>query len=257
MSDDRGRFEIAARDLQTTVRYAGASGDYNPLHYDQAAAERAGFARVLVHGGWLAAHCEYLLAPLADYRSMSVRFERPVMIGESLSLDWSRDDLGVEGVLSGDGVRRVTARLDHEPPVYDRPNDWEQVIDPYPWVIEEGALRLFVEAVAGNRWAEVKLPLSFMLNSGRWSPAKGSIVQALGFSYDRMLHGTTQTDVFGALPQQGDSFTVSTAYANRTAKPHREGGTMRFADIVSEIADESGEPRIRITNRFIERPKRG
>lgn len=256
MSEQTGSFQIEPCDLLTTVRYAGASGDYNPLHYDPAAATTARFDRVLVHGGWLAAHCEHLLAPLIDYRSLAVKFERPVMIGDALSLDWTRDSKGIEGVVSGDGVRRVSARLNHEPVTDERPDDFKPVLDPYHWVVEEGALRLFIEAVTGKRWAQGKFPLSFLLNIGRWSPSNVSIVRQLGFDYARLLHGTTQTDLYGNLPVSGERFIVSTAYGNRTEKEHRDGGTMRFADTIQEISDEAGQLRARITNRFIERPKR-
>lgn len=256
MPEQGGQFEIAPRDLLTTVRYAGASGDYNPLHYDPEAARRARFDRVLVHGAWLAAHCEYLLAPLTDYASLSVRFEKPVMIGEALQLDWVRDADGIEGILSGNDTRRVSVRLNQRPAGAARPDDYEPVLEPFRWVPEEGALRLFWEAVTDDRWTEGKFPLSFLLTSSRWSPSNTSLVRQLGFDYARLLHGTTQTELFGALPEAGESFMVSSAYANRTEKPHREGGIMRFADIISDISDDSGTLRARIANRFVERPKK-
>jgi acyl dehydratase len=35
---------------QDLIRYAAASGDFNPIHYDSAAAEAAGLPGVVVHG---------------------------------------------------------------------------------------------------------------------------------------------------------------------------------------------------------------
>jgi acyl dehydratase len=37
-------------DLQTLVRYAGASGDFNPIHYDERYATAAGLPGVIGHG---------------------------------------------------------------------------------------------------------------------------------------------------------------------------------------------------------------
>lgn len=37
-------------DMQTLVRYAGASGDFNPIHYDEQAALAAGLQGVIGHG---------------------------------------------------------------------------------------------------------------------------------------------------------------------------------------------------------------
>src|SRR4051794_19079186 len=39
-----------AIDLTTLVRYAGASGDYNPIHHDEAYARAAGLDGVMGHG---------------------------------------------------------------------------------------------------------------------------------------------------------------------------------------------------------------
>jgi acyl dehydratase len=37
-------------ELQTLVRYAGASGDFNPIHYDEQYAKAAGLDTVIGHG---------------------------------------------------------------------------------------------------------------------------------------------------------------------------------------------------------------
>ncbi len=67
------------------VRYAAASGDFNPVHFDHATARRAGFAGVLVHGmlmgSWLvqlaAAHSTHP-DPIASAR---LRFKNPLRPG--------------------------------------------------------------------------------------------------------------------------------------------------------------------------------
>lgn len=41
---------VYSLDRGTLVRYAGASGDFNPIHYDDATAEAVGLAGVIAHG---------------------------------------------------------------------------------------------------------------------------------------------------------------------------------------------------------------
>lgn len=71
------------------VRFAGAGGDFNPLHHDPEYAQRAGLPGVIAMGqmqaGMLAAwvsdlaHVEHLL-------SYTVRFAAPLFIGDTLVL---------------------------------------------------------------------------------------------------------------------------------------------------------------------------
>jgi 3-hydroxybutyryl-CoA dehydratase len=71
------------------VRFAGAGGDFNPLHHDEGYAARAGLPGVIAMGqmqagmlaSWLAdtVHVEHLL-------SYSVRFASPLLIGETLDM---------------------------------------------------------------------------------------------------------------------------------------------------------------------------
>ncbi|WOC13229.1 MaoC/PaaZ C-terminal domain-containing protein [Gordonia sp. MP11Mi] len=71
------------------VRYAGASGDFNPLHHDADYARRAGLPDVIAMGqmqaGMLATyltdqiHVEHL-------RSYTVRFAGPLRVGDTLEL---------------------------------------------------------------------------------------------------------------------------------------------------------------------------
>ena len=79
---------VAERDFPVTrdalVRYAGASGDFNPIHYRDDVAKQVGLPGVLAHGmltmglsiqpviSWLAGS-----AAVVDY---SVRFTKPVVV---------------------------------------------------------------------------------------------------------------------------------------------------------------------------------
>jgi 3-hydroxybutyryl-CoA dehydratase len=71
------------------VRFAGAGGDFNPLHHDPAVAARAGFPGVIAMGqlpagilaGWVSdwLGVEHVL-------SFEVRFVAPLLVGDTLTL---------------------------------------------------------------------------------------------------------------------------------------------------------------------------
>lgn len=87
------------------VRYAGASGDFNPIHYDHEAARGAGLDGIVVHGLLMGAWMTQLAAatssrpdPLAELR---LRFRAAMRPAVSTT---------IQGVISGepaDGLERV------------------------------------------------------------------------------------------------------------------------------------------------------
>jgi acyl dehydratase len=70
------------------VRYAGASGDFNPLHYDPTQARAAGFESVFAQGmftaGVLGSYAGDCLGPEA-LRALQVRFVSVVWPGDVLT----------------------------------------------------------------------------------------------------------------------------------------------------------------------------
>ncbi len=85
------RTEVVAENLSRTqiVQYAGASGDYNPLHSDEVYATKvAGFPTVFAHGMLTMGLTGRLLTDWAgDGRLLSygVRFEKQVWPGDTLT----------------------------------------------------------------------------------------------------------------------------------------------------------------------------
>src|SRR3954465_8550330 len=77
--------ELTRTDL---VMYAGASGDFNPMHHDEIAAQAAGLPSVFGHGMFTAgllpaAVTNYVgVGPLKSYR---VRFTKQTWPGETLT----------------------------------------------------------------------------------------------------------------------------------------------------------------------------
>ena len=94
---------------ESLVRYAGASGDFNPIHYRDDVAERVGLPGVLAHGMLTMGLAVETVVPwlgdagrIVDY---GVRFTRPVVVPDT--------DEGTEVVYTGtvtqvsDGVATV------------------------------------------------------------------------------------------------------------------------------------------------------
>ena len=69
---------------ETLVRYAGASGDFNPIHYRDDVAERVGLPGVLAHGMLtMGLAVETIVEWLGDSGRIleyGVRFTRPVVV---------------------------------------------------------------------------------------------------------------------------------------------------------------------------------
>ena len=76
------------------VRYQGASGDFNPVHHDDAFAKSAGMPGVfsvgMLQAGYLGTYCVELFGP-ESVRRLSVRFAQQV---------WPGDELACRGVIS-------------------------------------------------------------------------------------------------------------------------------------------------------------
>ncbi len=90
------------------VRYAGASGDFNPLHHDPDFARAAGLPDVMAHGmysaGLVASELERWFG-VGSMAAFAVRFRAPVWVGDRLLLSCD----GREG-----GKLELTLRRDNE-----------------------------------------------------------------------------------------------------------------------------------------------
>jgi len=86
---------VAERTVHLTrtslVRYAGASGDFNPIHYNDAVAARVGLPGVLAHGMLtMGLAVETIVEWLGDSGRIleyGVRFTRPVVVDTETGAD--------------------------------------------------------------------------------------------------------------------------------------------------------------------------
>lgn len=62
------------------VMYAGASGDFNPIHWNEHVAKSVGLPDVIAHGMYTQAQLGRLLGDPARIVSFSVRFSSPVVV---------------------------------------------------------------------------------------------------------------------------------------------------------------------------------
>ncbi|KMS69604.1 dehydratase [Streptomyces viridochromogenes] len=100
--------ELPAQDFPVTratlVQYAGASGDFNPIHWNEKFAKEVGLPDVIAHGMFTMAEAIRVVtdwtgdpAAVVEY---GVRFTKPVVV--------PNDDLGATIEVSG----KVAAKLD-------------------------------------------------------------------------------------------------------------------------------------------------
>jgi acyl dehydratase len=96
------RYAVRRADL---VRYAGASGDFNPIHWSDRVATSVGLPGVIAHGMYtmaLAARAVATWAPGAEVVDLGCKFTNPVVVPD--------DDQGVEVEVAGT-VKDVTDGL--------------------------------------------------------------------------------------------------------------------------------------------------
>ncbi|MEK3854595.1 MaoC/PaaZ C-terminal domain-containing protein [Cytobacillus sp. FSL H8-0458] len=92
------------------VRYAGASGDFNPIHTVVPIGEKAGLDGVIAHGMLIMGMAGEALAewfPRKDLRKFKVRFSKMTRPGEKLTIEgkvtgekWEDDEKRLTGEVS-------------------------------------------------------------------------------------------------------------------------------------------------------------
>ncbi|MGH3656842.1 MAG: MaoC/PaaZ C-terminal domain-containing protein [Micromonosporaceae bacterium] len=76
-------------------RYAGVSGDHNPIHLHPLTSKLAGFSRPIAHGMWTLARCLAALeGRLPDRYRVEVAFRRPISLPSTVGFRADRDGAG-------------------------------------------------------------------------------------------------------------------------------------------------------------------
>ena len=106
-----------------TVRYAGASGDFNPIHIDESFAREVGLPGRILHGLWTMAQVaraateagggpEALRSLSVEFRGMGRMEEEIVVSGQVTDAAESAGDGGGSGADGGAGGAVVRAKLE-------------------------------------------------------------------------------------------------------------------------------------------------
>jgi acyl dehydratase len=105
---------VVAVDRSRLVRYAGASGDFNPIHWNERVATGVGLDGVIAHGMLTMALAGRLVTDWAGdpgaIVSFEVRFTRPVVVPDPGSVDVTIDGRVADITDEPDGSR--AARID-------------------------------------------------------------------------------------------------------------------------------------------------
>ncbi len=104
--------EVVVEELEREdfVRYAGASGDFNPIHYDEPYAQDAGNESVFGQGMLTAGFASHLVSDwfgLDRVERFTIRFQSPVFPGDTITVTGEITD-----VEDGDAAAVVTTDLE-------------------------------------------------------------------------------------------------------------------------------------------------
>ena len=92
-------------------RYAGVSGDRNPIHLHALTAKPLGFSSAIAHGMWTKARCLAALeSTLPDAFGVDVRFRRPIMLPATVTFASERDAASTDFAVRD--ARKGTPHLD-------------------------------------------------------------------------------------------------------------------------------------------------
>ena len=112
--------EIGNRTIEVTrqdlVKYAGASGDFNPIHWNEAFATSVELPGVIAHGMFTMGAAVQLVsdwagdpAAVVDYQT---RFTKPVLVADTTGTEEAGAVIEVTGVVGALDAEAGTARID-------------------------------------------------------------------------------------------------------------------------------------------------
>jgi hypothetical protein len=122
-------------------------------------------------------------------------------------------------------------------------------------VVERGKIQEFAAAMQSDdpayQGSGAIVPPTFLASAVLWAPPAARV--AVGFDRRRLLHGEQEYVFHGPPPRAGQTLRAVERVVDRYEKPGRRGGQMRFAVVVTEYRDESGELVAEARATYIER----
>jgi acyl dehydratase len=95
-------------DRYLTYRYAGASGDFNPIHLDDEFARSVGLPGRILHGLWTMAQCARAQGDGLNLRSLSVQFRGVGVPEEEITI--TSDGTGSVRIEAEQAGRKIVKR---------------------------------------------------------------------------------------------------------------------------------------------------
>ena len=117
---------------------------------------------------------------------------------------------------------------------------------PFRVVVEEGKVREFARAVKSSNPAYVASgpqatsPPTFLASSAFWQGPESSPWGGVKLNWQRILHGEQEFVFPGPPPAAGTELTAEARIDRVFEKEGKRGGTMTFAEVVTEYRDSSG-----------------
>lgn len=230
--------ELGAVTVTDLVAYAGASGDLNKLHHDEAFARSSGYdgpiSMGMLHGAWaLSSAARELALDLGAPWEVSLRFSDVVYPGEPLTarIDESPERVVVTLLAGVRAAVHVTLDPRPDPYVSPRPEGAVQIREAR---VELGSVRRFAGAV---RWPlpvadDGTAPFSYPTALSQWLDTPDP-VERVEFERLRTLHGTCRLHYPGGLLRVGEHVTVR-AFVTDTRQRSGSAGPMTLRDVVEE-----------------------
>lgn len=233
--------------LADVVRYAGASGDLNPIHFDPEFARAAGhpglFSMGALHGSWLLSHAFGHGASVEPGAATSVRlrFTGIVELGVELTAEVTSERGRVLDVLTAEGNPAATVDvgpLDEKPVPADASARADEQSCRFP--IELGSVRRFAEAI---RWPHevgpgLPVPPTYLSVLSFWLPRPDPI-ERVGFDRARTLLGETTIELVRGPLCVDEVFDVREFLTDARTK-QGSAGPLTLVDLVAELSDADG-----------------
>jgi acyl dehydratase len=89
VGDSLTAIELAAVSRIDLIKYAGASGDYNPIHTIDEEAKKAGLPGIIAHGMWTMGNLAKLFTPYYEegfIQDYTIRFKGMVFLNDVVTL---------------------------------------------------------------------------------------------------------------------------------------------------------------------------
>lgn len=116
--------------------------------------------------------------------------------------------------------------------------------EPFTIPVELGKIREFARATKSRNPAydgpDALTPATFLMTAVFWSAPGSDPAMALARDRSRVLHGEQEFTFHGTPPRAGDVLTATRRIDRVYEKAGQRGGTMKFADIVTEFRDAGG-----------------